>query len=164
MVAGRQGVSPAPEEDVMTRSPSFRVLAIALLCAGIGAGVATASGSDEDAAARGAVTYRVYCASCHGAAAHGDGKLAKSLDPKPADLTALARKNDDGVFPAERVREVIDGRKEIAEHGDRDMPVWGQSFQREGKGDQEKAVAAKLDDLVAYLASIQAPAEKKKAD
>jgi mono/diheme cytochrome c family protein len=155
MKTGRQDVSPAAEEDVMTGRSSTRAIAVALLCAGIGGNIAVAaSGSDEEAAARGAVTYRVYCASCHGAGAHGDGKLAKSLDPKPADLTQLAKRND-GVFPAERAREVIDGRKEVAEHGDRDMPVWGQSFQQEGKGDQEKAIAAKVDDLVAYLASIQ---------
>ena len=134
----------------MTRRPSSRALVIALLCAGVvGSIAAAATGGDDEAAARGAVTYRVYCASCHGASAHGDGKLAKSLTTKPADLTTLARKNG-GVFPAARVREVIDGREEVAQHGDRDMPVWGASLE-----------AAKIDDLVAYIASIQAPAEKK---
>lgn len=33
--------------------------------------------------ARGASLYAAQCAACHGAAGHGDGTLAASLDPKP---------------------------------------------------------------------------------
>jgi hypothetical protein len=42
----------------------------------------------------------------------------------PADLTVLARKNN-GVFPIRAVYETIDGRKLIAAHGTREMPIWG---------------------------------------
>ena len=165
VAGGTMGTHPAPsgcEEDAMSRRAP-RTLAMALLALATGAGLTAVLASDADSAARGAVTYRIYCSNCHGAAAKGDGRLAKSLVRKPADLTQLARKNA-GVYPADEVREYIDGRKDVAEHGERDMPVWGESFQKgEGK-DAEKAAAAKLDDLVAYLASIQAPVEKKKSD
>ena len=41
--------------------------------------------------ARGASIYAVRCASCHGPAGAGDGRLAASLDPPPADLVRSPR-------------------------------------------------------------------------
>jgi mono/diheme cytochrome c family protein len=112
---------------------------------------------DRDAAARGAVTFRIYCGSCHGKTGHGDGKLAESLRRPPADLTRLAAK-DGGVFDAEKVRQAIDGRETVAAHGESDMPVWGMTFdQPERDGEEEQAeIRAKLDDLVAFLQTLQA--------
>jgi high-affinity iron transporter len=37
--------------------------------------------------ARGAEVYRSNCAGCHGERGHGDGPLARSLNPKPASLS-----------------------------------------------------------------------------
>jgi hypothetical protein len=57
------------------------------------------------------------------------------------------------------VRAAIDGREDVLAHGDRDMPVWGTAFRDpEGPADQEATVGAKLDDLVAYLATLQSRA------
>lgn len=67
------------------------------------------------------------CASCHGADAKGDGPVAAALKRRPADLTALA-KNNNGVFPVQKIYRVIDGRDEIAGHGSREMPIWGYRF------------------------------------
>jgi hypothetical protein len=36
-----------------------------------------------------------------------------------------------GVFPFVRLFEIIDGRLEIALHGPREMPVWGDRYKRE---------------------------------
>jgi high-affinity iron transporter len=41
--------------------------------------------------ARGEVLYQQSCASCHGAAGHGDGPAAATLDPPPIDFHDLAR-------------------------------------------------------------------------
>jgi mono/diheme cytochrome c family protein len=71
--------------------------------------------------------YLNYCASCHGTSGKGDGSIAKVLTQKPADLTALAATNG-GIFPASRVIETVDGRRDVAAHGPRDMPVWGRSM------------------------------------
>jgi mono/diheme cytochrome c family protein len=71
--------------------------------------------------------YLNYCAFCHGTSGKGDGSIAKVLIQKPADLTALAAANG-GTFPVSRVIETIDGRREVAAHGPRDMPVWGRSM------------------------------------
>jgi high-affinity iron transporter len=41
--------------------------------------------------ARGRLLYQQSCASCHGAAGHGDGPAAARLDPPPIDFHDLAR-------------------------------------------------------------------------
>lgn len=42
--------------------------------------------------ARGADVYRTNCASCHGVMGGGDGPMAASLTPRPADLTAASQR------------------------------------------------------------------------
>jgi hypothetical protein len=54
--------------------------------------------------------------------------VSKALRTRPPDLTILA-KNNNGVFPYDRVYEIIDGRNsEIVAHGTHEMPVWGYRF------------------------------------
>lgn len=79
--------------------------------------------------------YNSSCASCHGVDGKGEGPVAASphFTAKPTDLTTL-KKNNEGVFPVDRVYEVIDGRAEVALHGTsgaRDMPVWGYRYNEE---------------------------------
>ena len=81
----------------------------------------------QSAPDHGKAEYESNCASCHGLGGKGDGPLSESFRPKAADLTTLAKRND-GVFPAQRVYEVIDGRQEVAAHGPRAMPVWGRDY------------------------------------
>jgi hypothetical protein len=50
------------------------------------------------------------------------------LKTPPADLTVLA-KNNNRVFPYDRVYQLIDGRNStVASHGTREMPIWGYRF------------------------------------
>jgi hypothetical protein len=72
---------------------------------------------------------------CHGPDGTGNGPVATALKKKPANLTLLAKKNG-GVFPEEQVREYIDGRKTVATHGTRKMPIWENEFmsRRAGSG------------------------------
>lgn len=113
-----------------------------------------AEGTASGAVARGALLYRIHCRSCHGDEACGHGPLAELLTVAPSDLTALTPADSD--FPDEEVHRVIDGREQVRAHGAREMPVWGLSFQEAGRdSDQEPDVRARIDDLVAYLRSIQ---------
>ena len=73
--------------------------------------------------------YLNSCASCHGTTGKGDGPVVKSLIKPPTDLTRLSETNS-GVFPFARIYDVIDGRFELATHGTRDMPVWGEVYKR----------------------------------
>jgi mono/diheme cytochrome c family protein len=107
-----------------------------------------AMGSAEGAD-RGKIDYLYLCASCHGAKGKGDGTVGKFLKRAPADLTMLSV-NNNGVFPAERTYEAIDGRREVGEHGTREMPVWGRTiriFPKLGR--------AKFQRIVDYLATLQ---------
>jgi mono/diheme cytochrome c family protein len=103
--------------------------------------------TDEDAE-----LFRTYCASCHGTRGRGDGPVAGELRKLPPDLTAFARRNG-GIFPTDRVRQIVDGRGPSA-HGDRDMPVWGDAF-RVRSGLSPEAVEARINAIVRYLEKIQ---------
>src|SRR5262245_60214094 len=100
----------------------------------------------------GAQLFRTYCASCHGETARGTGPLSTQMTRPVPDLTAYTVRNG-GVFPGERVRQIIEGRGPAA-HGDRTMPVWGAVFSRQATGTDDEA-ARRIDALVAHLQSIQ---------
>src|SRR5512145_632290 len=79
-------------------------------------------------------TYLRYCASCHGLEGRGNGSVAASLKAPPTDLTQIAKRNG-GVFDERAVMATIDGRRAVAQHGTRDMPVWGAVFEDEKRGE-----------------------------
>jgi mono/diheme cytochrome c family protein len=115
-----------------------------------------ACGRDAAVDPSGHDTFLRYCASCHGAEGRGDGPLAASLTKPPSDLTQLAKKSG-GRFDERAVMSVIDGRRALAAHGTRDMPVWGAVFEAEEKGAPYPAYQSLLKSrfLVDYLATIQ---------
>ena len=84
-------------------------------------------------------------------------------------MTVLAKKNN-GVFPFNSVREIIDGRKTVVAHGTRDMPIWGDRYAPEpSKGliprpsenilslfyDPEAVVRMRILAVIDYLNRIQ---------
>ena len=91
--------------------------------------IGAASVAKAQGAEIGKFEYLNSCASCHGTTGKGDGPVVKSLIKPPTDLTKLSETNS-GVFPFARVYDVIDGRFELATHGTRDMPVWGEVYKR----------------------------------
>lgn len=104
--------------------------------------------------------FRNYCAACHGIDGIGDGTMAEFLTLKVPDLTKLTKRSY-GTFPLDRVMRVIDGRADVRIHGARDMPVWGDWFNREaldpkvGEKAREEIVGDRIESLVAFLKSIQ---------
>ena len=101
----------------------------------------------------GAQSFRTYCATCHGISARGNGPVAGQLRKTPPDLTKFTARNG-GVFPSERLRQIIDGHG-VAAHGDREMPVWGDAFRSARDGLTPEAVKARIDAIVRYLGAIQ---------
>jgi mono/diheme cytochrome c family protein len=131
------------------------LLALALLAAVVVAAPTQAAGERGQLAARGSVTYRVYCRTCHGPSGRGDGALAELLKVPPSDLTGIARRAG-GEFPEGLVTAAIDGRAEVAAHGPREMPIWGEAFGPVDPADfDEAAVQAKIREVVLYLETIQ---------
>ena len=98
----------------------------------------------------GRVLYTRYCASCHGLDADGRGPVAPVLRRPPSDLRRLGSRY--GMpLPADRIARYVDGREDVAAHGTREMPVWGERFRA-----PEQAVDPRIRTIVAYLDSIQA--------
>jgi mono/diheme cytochrome c family protein len=112
--------------------------------------------AEEISGYNGAQLYQRFCASCHGARGHGDGPVASSIKSMVPDLRQITRRHG-GVFPAEQLERIIDGRAVQPPHGTREMPVWGYEFRRAGASDAAGPQSA--DDLVSrlvdYLRSIQ---------
>ena len=102
---------------------------------------------------QGSRLYRSHCASCHGVDGRGNGPLAGELRRQPSDLTKFALQNR-GVFPADRLREIIDGRH-VTSHGERDMPIWGDVFQYRGGDGDKRSITERVEAIVRYLAGIQ---------
>lgn len=107
--------------------------------------------------------YDSNCVGCHGLTGKGDGPYMLVLAKKdPADLTTLTRKNN-GVFPIQRVYEVIDGRQALQAHGPRDMPIWGLDYQGQAASsfyldvpyDPEVYVRSRVLALVEYINRLQ---------
>ncbi len=115
--------------------------------------VASTVAADE--VARGRVLYLRNCASCHGVKGDGEGPVAAQLKSHPADLRLLSTRYGNPL-PEDQIARFIDGRADIAAHGPRDMPVWGEEVWRypEGEG-LNSEVTSRVADLVAYLQSIQ---------
>jgi mono/diheme cytochrome c family protein len=112
----------------------------------------TAAAGAAAKAPNGAELYRTFCANCHGANGTGDGVMAAQFKRDPPDLTELQLRNR-GTFPAALLKRIIDGR-EIAAHGTRTMPVWGDVFTREEDGSRSGA-AARVDALVDFIRTLQ---------
>ena len=116
-------------------------------------------------AVKGRITYGRYCANCHGADGKGNGSIAKFLKIPPTDLTRI-EKDENGELPYERLRSVIDGRKEVRGHGSRDMPIWGDVFQSPlseayANADEtgEDRAERMIKELIYFLGTIQTEAE-----
>ncbi len=104
--------------------------------------------------ARGKASFEKYCANCHGKDAKGNGPLAELLKVPPADLTRLELKY--GKYPVDLVYQTIDGREQTRGHGTREMPVWGNVWLDQSKGeDAEAEVAQQINEIVEYLRTLQ---------
>lgn len=115
-----------------------------------------ACGEREERVPTGQALYLRHCAACHGDSGRGDGPVAASLKSRPTDLTAIAR-NSGGRFDEARIMRVIDGQRVVAEHGPREMPVWGAVFAEELEGKRHAAYTVLLHGraLTDYVRSIQ---------
>lgn len=108
--------------------------------------------------------YLGKCAVCHGVTGKGDGWMAEYLKHRPPALTGV-KKNNGGVFPFDRMYQVIDGRKQVQLHGPRDMPVWGGVYRVETETaydayigqyyPDEATVRARILALIEYISRLQ---------
>jgi mono/diheme cytochrome c family protein len=107
--------------------------------------------------------YVLNCAVCHGDSGKGDGQLVEFLNRRPTDLTKIQKTNM-GVFPFDRLYDVIDGRVAVGPHGPREMPIFGRDYSQEA-GEYygiatpqgiESYVRGRIIALIGYIYSLQA--------
>jgi mono/diheme cytochrome c family protein len=125
----------------MTR---FAVPIALFLCAA----VASAAEPSGDA------LFAKHCATCHGADGEGGGPAADAMKVTMPNLRTLAKRNG-GTFPRDAVAAYIDGREQIASHGDRLMPVWGDFLQRAEDKGTEAPVRMRIEALVEFIERLQ---------
>lgn len=106
--------------------------------------------------------YEGACAGCHGLSGKGDGPMAEQLKSRTPDITILAR-NNNGIFPYDRVYQTIDGTREVKAHGSREMPIWGRAFRAQSSlffdtfpgSNTESAARSRLLALTEYIYRLQ---------
>ena len=122
-------------------------------------GTAVAAGGTD----LGETEYKSSCAVCHGVKGKGDGPYAGILERKIPSLTVLT-KNNKGIFPYDRLYEMIDGRADVKAHGPRDMPVWGNEYNAKavefhrdyyGTYNAEAFLRGRILALITYIHSLQ---------
>ena len=133
-------------------------IAIALLTAGV---IGISGNSYAQKADFGKREYDSKCAVCHGVKGKGDGPYAEIVDFRIADLTTLSTRNN-GVYPFQRIYEIIDGSEELKAHGTRYMPIWGREYiVRAGEAnfdvpyDPEMYVRTRILALTEYVQRLQ---------
>jgi len=120
----------------------------------------TSAGAADDI---GKWEYDNNCAVCHGMTGKGDGPYAGIIDTRIPDITTMQKANN-GVFPYDRVYQVIDGRIEAKAHGSRDMPIWGNEYNSKAaeyysdyvyQYNAEGFVRGRILALINYIYSLQ---------
>jgi mono/diheme cytochrome c family protein len=124
--------------------------ALAAMLLSVMEGVSVAAQAD------GRQMYLRYCSSCHGVQGKGNGPLSRDLKVKVPALTVLAKKNKRG-YPLDGVMATIDGRRLVRGHGDRNMPVWGETFRSEAEGQKypELTTLLKAQVIAEYIGTLQ---------
>ncbi len=109
----------------------------------------------------GRLEYQSTCMACHGPGGKGDGQFNEFLRLKVPDLTTIAQRNG-GVFPADRLYMIIDGRESVPGHGVPQMPIWGNVYNEKAaeyyKGfayNPEQFVRVRILSLIDYIYALQ---------
>jgi cytochrome c553 len=144
----------------MTHTRSARLLALVAITS-LMLVTSEAFAQQKEGAPPGKGSFVRYCGECHGADAKGNGPKASTLNPKPADLTQLSKKNG-GNFPTAQVAGILDGSQPIAAHGSAKHPVWGHAFGAAeaaaggNPGGQQQGVGRqRIQLLMQYLQTVQ---------
>ena len=135
---------------------------IAKVLVGAALGVAFSGAAWAEARAElGKQEYESNCVACHGATGKGDGYFAQYLKLPIPDLTTIQQRNG-GVFPTDRMIEIVDGRQALAGHGPRSMPIWGTTYTEKASSyyrgeayNSEQFVRVRILALTDYLYQLQ---------
>ncbi len=103
------------------------------------------------------------CAQCHGVDGTGNGVMAGFLVGSLPDLSRLQADNG-GVFPVQRLYDIIDGGAEIGAHGSSEMPAWGDRYRAKSPemlgefwsaSDADSFVRGRVLALIEHVSTLQ---------
>lgn len=153
----RVALADGPMENPMMKRTFPAALAACSIAVAAGALAQTTQPARVDFGKR---EFDSKCAVCHGLNAKGQGPVVELLRKPPPDLTLLARRNN-GVFPIERLYQVVDGG-DVPSHGPRDMPIWGRDYRVQAAEyymdmpyDSNAYVRARILALLEYINRLQ---------
>jgi mono/diheme cytochrome c family protein len=128
----------------------------ALVACALSLFVLSCANHKADAPPDGAALFARHCASCHGRSGEGDGPVASVVRAAMPNLRTLSERNG-GTFPRAAVTRYIAGDEVPTAHGDRLMPVWGDTFAGTSGNPQADAATARaaLESLADFLEQIQ---------
>ena len=134
---------------------SLRIVRVCVILLLAVLSVAGSAAAGETRVSKGHELFLQHCAACHGSKADGHGPLADQLSPRPADLRQLSKKYGNPLRE-DQIARFMDGRSEVAAHGSREMPVWGEEmWQNPEAKEKPNQVSDSVADIIRYLQSIQ---------
>jgi mono/diheme cytochrome c family protein len=100
--------------------------------------------------------YTAYCAVCHGTDGRGGGPAASALKAHPVDLSQLSQTNG-GVYPGNRVSDILKSGVPLSAHGSAEMPIWGELFFSLNSTSQADSmiVQQRIHNINDYLKTLQ---------
>ncbi len=97
--------------------------------------------------------FGAYCAGCHGQDRRGKGRSSAYCTVPPSDLTQLAQRNH-GIYPVERVCDVLRRGTGRPPRGQGYMPVW-EPFLKSMNADAPGVTELRIQNLAKYVRTLQ---------
>jgi len=127
--------------------------ALAVICGHAAVSYASPLFSFAITSTSGQEEYTAYCAGCHGQDGRGSGRSAAYCTVAPANLTQLAQRNS-GVYPVERVCDVLRRGTGRPPRGQGYMPVW-EPLLKSMNADPPGVTEMRIQNLAAYVKILQ---------
>lgn len=116
--------------------------------------IGCASDSNKADVAEGEVWFKSYCAPCHGENGDGKSQVGYTMETPPKNLRQIAQRRN-GDFPDAEISKIIAGVEDVPGHSTSVMPPWWEAFKKAEGITDEKVLQAKIDNITAYLKTIQ---------
>lgn len=117
-------------------------------------GLGCASDTKKDAVAEGEEWFKSYCTPCHGENGDGKSQIGYTMETPPKNLRQIAQRRN-GEFPDAEISKIIAGVENVPGHSTNVMPAWWEAFKKAENITDEKVLQAKIDNITAYLKTIQ---------
>lgn len=110
--------------------------------------------SNKANVAEGEEWFKSYCAPCHSENGDGQSQIGYTMETPPKNLRQIAKRRN-GEFPDAEISKIIAGVENVPGHSTNVMPAWWEAFKKAENITDETILQAKIDNITAYLKTIQ---------